>query len=514
MRDALREALIRAREALGALCEAALQDLLHILDCRGGSVGQCGGLGRLGSGGHSTGEGRGLLRTAQFLLQSLDLLQEWLRWRGRSRHCCAEWGGHRTGVSRFLYLSIFSLNFWWRMCITRSTREEGCAKIQKSAARTRAQHMSPASARLRHAFATAASVLSNEQLQLFERTTSTPVARLVDRVLALSDAALAHVLDVGHRELGNLFLHPLNADGLHVLKWMIARDVVDRRRAANGWTSHARHDEFVQNGLLIHKLKHWHDGARHVPLTLEEADLIALASGWAQRPFGCQANELRTGSALSMSGLAMEGTREHIFNDRDSQYQLHVDVYMPNVKFMVFAEPTSIETGPFHFVLGSHRPTLTKARWLFERTRNLTRPSQQGGGAFRHVNESAEALGQPGGWCHSTRDCLSAAYHWQQRDLADRYGYPLPTPLIVEAGTLIIADTSAFHFRGLGVAGHRRARMGNLVYRCKRLRSQLTTIASVPRLPILTCANGSEASGGCSVLHPRVHAQSAQRSTT
>ena len=184
----------------------------------------------------------------------------------------------------------------------------------------------------------------------------------------------------------------------------------------------------------------------------------------------------------------MVGTHQHTFKDADDQYQMHVDVFMPNIKVMIFAERTRIETGPFNFVLGSHTASAEKARWLFDRTRHLTRRGQVVG-AFRHVNTSLESTS--GGWCYKSRTCLEEAYHWQQRDLTDSYGFARPMPIIVEAGTLVIADTSAFHFRGLGVAGARRARMGNLFYSCGRVKQRLGYLVTVPRVPVLACANGT-----------------------
>ena len=79
---------------------------------------------------------------------------------------------------------------------------------------------------------------------------------------------------------------------------------------------------------------------------------------------------------------------------------------MPNIKVMVFAERTRVETGPFNFVLGSHAASAEKARWLFERTRHLTRRGQVVG-AFRHVNTSLESA--TGGWCYKSSACLEEA---------------------------------------------------------------------------------------------------------
>ena len=361
--------------------------------------------------------------------------------------------------------------------------------------------MPAASGALRDAFTKAVKWLPTEQVALFERETGSSLPWLAEQVAALPHATLSHVLDMASSEKGNAFSHPLNAHGLHVLKWLLARRIIDERRAANGWASHPEYDLFNNNGLLMRRLHHWRPGATRVPLTVDEADLISLASGWSRSPYGCKGVASHGVPGNSSSGISVSGVHDHVFQDADDQYQLHVDVFMPNIKFMIFMEPVVVERGPFHFVLGSHKPSAAKARWLFERSRHLTGHGRAGG-AFRHVNLSAPASA-PDGWCYNSRSCLEAAYDRQQRDLTNGYGFPRPMPLLVEAGTLVVADTSAFHFRGLGVAGKRRARMGNVANGCKRGGGRLGFLVQVPRLPVLGCAAGSNVSHACSTLYPR-----------
>ena len=364
------------------------------------------------------------------------------------------------------------------------------------------------------AFAEAAALLTDRDIRLFERATSFSLQQLVEKVLALNGRELQGVLDLGLGEYGNLYPHALNSNGLHVLKWIIARRIVDSRRAANGWQKHPRYKEFMEKGLLSQKLKHWQPGrSGRVPLTFSELSLIGLASGFSYKhaPFVCarMADEAAT-SALpdvhTASSVAVEGHHDYVFRDSDDQYQLHVDVFMPNIKFMIFTEDVSIQRGPFHFVLGSHRITLSKAKWLFNRTRHLTAPKRTRDGAFRHVNISAWERGEqhelPQGlkWCTSSHACLEDVYEWQQRDLTN-HGFPRPTPMIVEAGTMVVADTSAFHFRGIGQPGGRRARMANVIDRCGRKSKRLGFIVNVPRYPVLTCANGTAARIECRLLH-------------
>ena len=134
------------------------------------------------------------------------------------------------------------------------------------------------------AFAEAAALLTDRDIRLFERATSFSLQQLVEKVLALNGRELQGVLDLGLGEYGNLYPHALNSNGLHVLKWIIARRIVDSRRAANGWQKHPRYKEFMEKGLLSQKLKHWQPGrSGRVPLTFSELSLIGLASGFSYK---------------------------------------------------------------------------------------------------------------------------------------------------------------------------------------------------------------------------------------
>ena len=73
---------------------------------------------------------------------------------------------------------------------------------------------------MQEAFFAAVARLPSEHKRIFESVTSVAVADLVDKVLRLSGATLARILDLGAHELGNVYPHPLNAEGLHVLKWL------------------------------------------------------------------------------------------------------------------------------------------------------------------------------------------------------------------------------------------------------------------------------------------------------
>ena len=64
-------------------------------------------------------------------------------------------------------------------------------------------------------------------------------------------------------------------------------------------------------------------------------------------------------------------------------------------------------------------------------------------------------------WCTSPTSCLEAAYQYQQDDLQATYGFPRPLPMTVKAGSMIVADTSGFHFRGYETKYTVRAQMSS-----------------------------------------------------
>ena len=56
----------------------------------------------------------------------------------------------------------------------------------------------------------------------------------------------------------DLMLHPLNARGLQVLRYLTARRVSDRNRERKGWTSHPDYQLFMRDGFLVKKLSTSH----------------------------------------------------------------------------------------------------------------------------------------------------------------------------------------------------------------------------------------------------------------
>lgn len=106
----------------------------------------------------------------------------------------------------------------------------------------------------------------------------------------------------------------------------------------------------------------------------------------------------------------------------DVQSYYHVDTFHPTVKSWLLLTPVAAEDAGFTYVPGSHLTNRRREAW--ERRVSITAAQQRdrltGEGSFRIAEEQIARL-----------------------------GYPPPVKLTAEPNTLIIADTSGFHRRGL-----------------------------------------------------------------
>lgn len=106
----------------------------------------------------------------------------------------------------------------------------------------------------------------------------------------------------------------------------------------------------------------------------------------------------------------------------DPQTVLHADTFHPTMKAWLFLTDVAEEDGPLTYVAGSHR--MTPARLAWERARSL------------RGKDGLDPL--------SARGSLRIA-----EDELAALGLPPPTRFTVPANTLVVADTSGFHARGL-----------------------------------------------------------------
>lgn len=107
--------------------------------------------------------------------------------------------------------------------------------------------------------------------------------------------------------------------------------------------------------------------------------------------------------------------------DEDPQTVLHSDTFHATMKAWLFLADVAIEDGPFRYVPGSHRRTPQRLAW-----------------------EERRAIERGGGDRLSARGSLRI----DEAELAG-LGLPPPRDFAVPANTLIVADTSGFHARGI-----------------------------------------------------------------
>ncbi|WP_431270547.1 hypothetical protein [Dankookia sp. P2] len=106
----------------------------------------------------------------------------------------------------------------------------------------------------------------------------------------------------------------------------------------------------------------------------------------------------------------------------DVQSHWHSDTFFPTVKSWLFLDDVTAGEAGFTYVPGSHHPTRRHLAW--ERRMSIT------------AARSPDAMTREG------------SLRVEEAVLA-RLGYPTPRKLAVAANTLVIADTSGLHRRGL-----------------------------------------------------------------
>jgi len=113
----------------------------------------------------------------------------------------------------------------------------------------------------------------------------------------------------------------------------------------------------------------------------------------------------------------------------DPQTALHADTFHPTVKAWLFLTDVAEDEGPFVYVPGSHR--MTRERLAWEKDRSV------------RASKELDRL--------SSRGSLRV-----RREELSELGLPEPRTFAVPANTLVVADTSGFHARGLSARPSRR----------------------------------------------------------
>ena len=246
----------------------------------------------------------------------------------------------------------------------------------------------------------------------------------------------------------------LNRRGLHLRRRLIARRLgAARRRRLEGLVPPADRAAFERDGFILR-----HDFLdpetfrrfRDEVLGLESPAREAVIDDTLTRLIPLDAGALRRLPTVRavLEGQAYRGLLDyvgsfrrrpalyvqtvysnHCDGPRDIQTFLHADTFHPTVKAWLYLEDVDVDAAAFTYVPGSHRDTPRRLAWE------------------RRCSIGARTAG----------DRMHAEGSFRVTEAqAQRMGYAPPRRLSAGANTLVVADTSGFHARGLTAQKSRR----------------------------------------------------------
>lgn len=226
-----------------------------------------------------------------------------------------------------------------------------------------------------------------------EQITNSSYDGLIENLLKQDDAFKEKVLSqekfIEHEQL--------NKQGLHLLRCLSAEMLIEENRLE--FINHPLYNTFATDGILVLENKfHWYEKQDQ-----ELWDLLSMCAGQKvkSQPF-----------------------RDNVFGHfaNDIQYQLHTDIFQPNVKSWMYLQDITLAHGPTGFILGSHINDERKLKWLY------------------HM--STLPVGHP--------DIREGSFPLLDHK---KWGFDDPKFITGGKGTYIIVDTCGFHCRGLATPG-------------------------------------------------------------
>jgi len=326
--------------------------------------------------------------------------------------------------------------------------------------------------------------LTKDDLRAFKAATGTSVSRLLQLISTAVSAGdkcdfiapWEGTADLLTAIMGTdkVVHHQLNRHGLHPLRALLSERILDHMRRLRSAEKHELYDRLLSDGIVViphvDKLLNTSVEKLYTARDGYVAHLFEAISGYGRPCCGTGGNAAQQGKGASLTwprGNVFSSVRPFLFHAHDTQIYMHVDTYNPTWKVWVFAH-TTLREGPFHFVYGSHRNTEGRLRWLYDRTFNSS--GARGGKSLkkRKLNHGP-FRDETHGWQDSIRfvgfDPAAPVNKTSAADLR-RYGFAQPTPIVTPPRglTLVVADTSALHYRGVpqrGVAARWASRLNS-----------------------------------------------------
>ena len=282
--------------------------------------------------------------------------------------------------------------------------------------------------------------LSGEEDQaMFLRVTN----HTIEHLLEYMEQSRADIGVLSHAGAGcfrflssDRFIHDKqgNVLGLHVLRSMLARKVTDARRVRRGASAHPDYEKFNRDGFIMRDMS---------TMSNEQVlDLLRMVSGYRDDDLPHLVWELR----------------ESVGKNVDNNLDLHVDTVAPTWKIWLYAEDIGDEHGPLTYVAGSHAPLVGKLQWLYRASIDPISIGAGSYGSFRMgqygaLEEELLRVEVDAGGVPFVRDEEGV---WRCRGCVDderTFGMLPRRGLVGGKLTLVVADTSGLHARGLSEEG-------------------------------------------------------------
>ena len=205
-----------------------------------------------------------------------------------------------------------------------------------------------------------------------------------------------------------------NVAGLHLLRCLLAERMYHSRIRARGFDAHPDYEQWRRDGALVKDFDHVGENGLY--------ELLRMVSGEVNVP---------------MPPYEWTERNVTVMAPRDLQTYMHVDTFAAAIKVWVFDAGVTTEHAPLNYVRGSHRNTRGKMKWLHAYSLPPAKEALQ--------EPSFRLLGSP-----TAAELASEFVRGAQQNRSEM----LPLPGARQ--TLVIADTSGLHHRGIGVVGRTR----------------------------------------------------------
>ena len=241
--------------------------------------------------------------------------------------------------------------------------------------------------------------LRDDDKQLLEAVSGSSFSRLMSSIQRSTPSELA-----GFLSNKKFAVHPGNKIGIHLLRVLLAERVLDARRSVLGYDSDPLIQTFKRDGIVVIPMDPFRLTANE---KLEVLRLFQYAIG----------SRSRIDERFTFFKVGV------VHHEVDIQHQMHMDTFSSITKVFAFTENVDIHDGPFNYVNKSHRHGAEKLALI------------------KKLVDLDEYIA-----CESPR-----VYPMHQK----QYGIQA-VPLDVAGGSIVVADTNGYHFRGSGVPGNRR----------------------------------------------------------